>query len=74
MFFQGLSDDENTIAIVLDYFNREQDKYLRLTKDIGKTEKDTFTISEATIVRALVSIYPSANGRFIARPTLYMIE
>ena len=70
--FTGLSgEEERTVALELEYFDAEKDKYVRLTPDIGTMEQTIFKLDASTKVRALIGIYPSSKGRCFARPAIY---
>ena len=70
--FSGLSGvEEKTVALVLEYRDIEANKSIRLTKDVGTIEETSFTINEEKEIRAYVSIYPGANGSYIAYPVIY---
>lgn len=70
--FSGLSGvKEKTVAIELEYYNQEQNKYVRLTPDVGPIGQAIFNIDTFTKVRALIGFYPEAEGEYIARPVIY---
>ena len=70
--FTGLSGaEEKTIAIELEYFDAEKEKYIRLTPDVGAVEQTIFELDAYTKVRALIGIYPGSKGRYLARPAIY---
>ena len=66
--------EEKTIAIELEYFNIEQQQYIRLTPDVGPIEKTEFELSVPTRVRALIGLYEGAEGAYTARPVIYREE
>lgn len=73
--FTGLSGtEENTIAIELEYFDAEKEKYIRLTPDVGAIKQALFKLDASTKVRALVGIYPGSKGRYLACPAIYREE
>ena len=70
--FSGLSGvEENTIAIKLEYFNTEQENYIRLAPDVGQIDEALFCLDTNTKVRALISIFQEAEGSYFARPVIY---
>lgn len=70
--FSGLSGvSENTFAIELEYYNRENDKFERLTPDLGPIKEAVFELQEKTLIRAYVGVYPGAEGGCFARPAIY---
>lgn len=70
--FSGLSGvEEKTVALELEYYNQEQGKYKRLTPDVGPVGQALFNIDIITKVRALIGIYPKAEGEYMARPVIY---
>ena len=73
--FSGLSGaPENTVAIELEYKDTDQGRYLRLAPDVGNIENAQFELSEKTKLRALIVIYPGAEGEYAARPVIYREE
>ena len=73
--FAGLSDTEkNTIALVLDAYKPEEDRYRRLTEGIGNISETVFEIEEEKTVRALISIYPGGPYSVDLRPAVYKGE
>lgn len=64
-------EEERTVALELEYFDAEKDKYVRLTPDIGTMEQTIFKLDASTKVRALIGIYPGSKGRCFARPAIY---
>lgn len=73
--FGGLSDvPAETVALELEYFNKEQGDFVRLTEDVGPIEKTSFELTEETEVRALVRLYPGSEGKYLARPVIYREE
>lgn len=73
--FSGLTGTaENTIAIELEYFNRDKGKFIRLTPDVGPIDEVVFSLQEKTEIRAYVGVYPGAKGSFTARPVIYRKE
>ena len=70
--FSGLSDVlEKTIAIELEHYDTNQQKYIRLTPDIGPIEETEFELSAPTRVRALIGLYEGTEGTFTVRPVIY---
>lgn len=63
--------DEKTIAIELEYYNTDQQNYIRLTPDVGAVEKIEFELTAPTKVRALIGLYEGAEGVYTARPVIY---
>lgn len=73
--FAGLSDtEENTIALVLDAYKPEEDRYRKLTEEIGSINEAVFDIEKEKTVRALISIYPGGPYSVDAKPTVYKEE
>lgn len=73
--FSGLSGvPENTVAIELECKDTDQGRYMRLTPDVGNIENAQFVLSEKTKLRALIGIYPGAEGEYAARPVIYREE
>lgn len=73
--FSGLSGvPEKTVAIELEYNDSDQGKYLRLTPDVGSIAEAEFELNETTRIRALIGIYPGAEGEYAARPVIYREE
>lgn len=70
--FSGLSGvSEKTVAIELEYYDTGKDNFIRLTPDVGPIEQVVFSFETATKVRALISIFPGAEGSYYARPVIY---
>lgn len=70
--FSGLSGTaEKTVAIELEYYNKERGEFIRLTPDIGPIEETVFDLEENTRIRAYVGVYPGAEGDCLARPVIY---
>ena len=70
--FSGLSDvDDKTIAIELEYFNKDQKKYIRLTPNVVPIEETKFELAVPTKVRALIGLCEGAEGSYTARPVIY---
>ena len=70
--FSGLSGTpEKTIAIELEYYDRDQDNYLRLTQDVCPVYEDSFELTEKTKLRALIGLYAGAEGEFLACPVIF---
>lgn len=70
--FSGLTGVEaNTVALELEYYNPESEKFIRLTRDIGPVESDSFTLTEPTYIRAYVGVYPGCDCDVTARAVLY---
>ena len=70
--FSGLSGTaEKTIAIELEYYNKECGEFIRLTPDVGSIEEAIFDLKEDTRIRAYVGVYPGAEGDHLARPVIY---
>lgn len=70
--FSGLSGtEEKTIAIELEYYNKEREEFIRLTPDVGPIEAAAFNLEEDTRIRAYVGVYPGAEGNYSARPVIY---
>ena len=70
--FTGLSGaEEKTVAIKLECYDSEKEKYIRLTPDVGAMEQAVFKLEASTKVRALIGIYPGSQGSFLARPAIY---
>lgn len=70
--FSGLSGvEEKTVAIELEYYDTGKRNYIRLTPDVGPIEQVSFSFYTATKIRALIGIYPGAEGEHIARPVIY---
>lgn len=65
---------EKTIGIELEYYNIQIGDYVRLTPDIGPIEITSFELDFTTRLRALIGIYPGAEGNYIARPVIYREE
>ena len=73
--FSGLSGlPEKRVEIELEYKDIDQGKYLRLTPDMENIENTQFELSEKTKLRALIEIYPGAEGEYAARPVIYREE
>lgn len=73
--FSGLSGvPEKTVAMELEYKDMDQGKFLRLTPDVGSIENAAFELIENTKIRALIGIYPGAEGEYAARPVIYREE
>ncbi len=74
-YFTGLSGvPDETVAIELEYYDKEQNKYLRLTKDVGAIDGVEFKLDEPTRVRALIRLSAGAEGKYIAHPAIYREE
>ena len=70
--FSGLTGvDEKTVAIELEYFDTEQNKFIRLTQDVGFIVEDRFELANTTKLRALIGLYAGAEGEYLARPVIY---
>lgn len=70
--FIGLSGaEEKTIAIQLEYYDAEKEKYFFLTPDVGAVEQTFFELDASTRVRTLIGIYPGSKGRYYLRPAIY---
>lgn len=70
--FLGLSDiPEKTVAIELEYYDIEKQKFIRLTPDVGPIEETVFELAIPTKVRALIKLYQGAEGIYTARPVIY---
>lgn len=70
--FSGLSGvAEKTVAIELEYFDSEQNNFVRLTQDVGPIDEDDFELTETTKIRALIGLYAGAEGEYSARPVVY---
>lgn len=70
--FSGLSGAEkHTVAIELEYYDKERGVYIRLTPDVGPIEETAFDLEEDTRIRAYVGVYPGAEGDYLARPVIY---
>lgn len=70
--FSGLSGtEEKTIAIELEYYNKEREEFIRLTPDVGAIEAAALALEEDTRIRAYVGVYPGAEGNYSARPVIY---
>ncbi len=70
--FSGFSGvQKGTIAIELEYYNRDKKDFIRLTQDVGPVPEALFELKEKTKVRALIGIYPEAEGSWNARPAIY---
>lgn len=65
---------EKTIGIELEYYNIQTGDYVRLTPDIGPIEVTSFELDFTTRLRALIEIYPGAEGDYIAQPVIYREE
>jgi len=73
--FSGLSGAENnTIALVLEYYSTEHGRFIRLIPDVGPIDATIFILEEETKIRAYVGVYPGATGAYIARPAIYREE
>lgn len=72
--FEGLSDiEEETVALELEYFDKQKHSYVRLVPDIGTIEKAVFRLEEKTKVRGLVGVYPGCDCDIIARPVIFRL-
>jgi hypothetical protein len=70
--FSGFSGaDEKTIAVELEYFDKERQEYIRLIPNVGAIEKTEFELAVPTKVRVLIGLYEGAEGTYIARPVIY---
>lgn len=70
--FSGLSGvEEKTVAIELEYYDANQENYIRLTPDVGPIDEALFSLEITTKLRALIGVYPEAEGEYIARPVIY---
>lgn len=70
--FKGLSGvDENTVAIELEYFDKDEHDYIRLTPYIGPIDSTEFTLRKMTKIRAYVGVYPGCECDVTARPVIY---
>lgn len=70
--FSGLSDvSENTVAIELEYFDKGQNKYIRLTQDVGPIDEAKFELNNTTRLRALIGLYAGVQGKYTIRPVIY---
>lgn len=73
--FSGLSNvPDKTVAIELEYFDEEQEKYVRLTQDVGSIEEVKFELDNPTKLRALIGIYSGAKGKYVITPVIYEEE
>ena len=73
--FSGLLDvPENTVAIELEYFDKEQNNYIRLTQDVGPINDVIFELNNTMKLRALIGLYAKAEGEYIIRPVIYKEE
>ena len=71
----GLSDtDENTIAIVLDAYDPAEERYRRISQEVGAISESEFEVEEEKVIRALISIYPGNAYSLIARPAVFRTE
>ena len=70
--FSGLTGTEpDTIAIELEYYDEEQDSYIRFTPDVGPIDEARFALDRETKLRAYVGVYPGAKGDYVAFPVIY---
>lgn len=70
--FSGLNQvAEKTVAIQLEYYHKEKEKFLRLTQDVGPVDAVSFTLSEDTRIRAYVGVYPGCDCAVVARPVIF---
>lgn len=70
--FSGLSGvEEETVAIELEYYDADQQNFVRFTPDVGRIERVEFTLQDSTRLRALIGLYAGAEGTFTARPAIY---
>lgn len=73
--FTGFSDvPEKTIGIELEYFDKNQEKYMRLTPDIGPLDGVDFELEDTTKLRVLIGLYAGVEGEYTARPAIYQEE
>ena len=73
--FSGLSGmDEKTIAIELEYLDKNSNNYVRLTPEVGIIDEVVFVLDKETRVRALIRLYAGAEGAFLTRPVIYREE
>lgn len=67
----GLSGvEKNTVALVLEYYDREKDVFIRLTPDVGPIDETSFVVNEETKIRTYIGVYPGCNCDVVARPKL----
>lgn len=70
--FSGLSGTrKNTVAIELEYYDKERGGFIRLTPNVGPIEEAIFDLEEDTRIRAYVGVYPGAEGDYLARPVIF---
>lgn len=70
--FSGLSGmAEKTVAIELEYFNTKQNKYMRLTQDVGPVDAVDFKLKDKTKLRVLIGLYAGAEGEYLVHPVIY---
>lgn len=62
------------MAIELEYKDMDHEKYLRLTPDVENIENVAFELIDKTKIRALIGIYPGAEGEYTARSVIYREE
>ena len=68
----GLSGiEKNTLALVLDAYDPAEDRYRRITQEIGTIEESVFQVDEEIVGRILLSIYPGGPYDIIAKPAVY---
>lgn len=73
--FTGLSGvAKNTVAIELEYYDKNQHNYIRLVQDVGPVEQVEFTLEKTTKIRAYVGVYEGCNCDITARPAIYKEE
>ena len=73
--FTGLSGVEReTVAIELEYYEKNQRNYIRLVPDVGPVNQVEFTLDESTKIRAYVGVYKDCDCDVTARPAIYKEE
>lgn len=68
----GLSGVEpKTVAIEIAFYDDIEGKFVQTVKDLGADGDVEFDLSEETLVRIYVSVYPGCNCDVVARPAIY---
>lgn len=68
----GLEDiADGLLGIELAYYNKNSKKYEVLCPDIGKNPTVEFELSEKTLIRAYVRVYPGFHAECVATPVIY---
>ena len=74
-FASGLEDTTGgLLGIELAYYNKNSKKYEVLCPDIGINPTVEFELSETTLIRAYVRVYPGFHAECTATPVIYKEE